>query len=140
MKKSKNQKQREAAANKAVQEAVQETLRQIQMYQLRQAQHDEARRQFTESQQSIMQNTGQNYNYSYLQIEESRQRALWQQRLAQNPFVATSTGPTVPERYLADQVLCARCADDDEDCWDCSGTGVDPIPFAEVNSGVRGDE
>lgn len=43
-----------------------------------------------------------------------------------------------PSRHVAYPVLCIRCEDDDEDCWDCSGTGIDPIPWPEVISGLRG--
>lgn len=44
-------------------------------------------------------------------------------------------------REMAEQVRCARCLwKDPEGCWECSGTGITPIPFAEVMSGERGKE
>ncbi len=40
-------------------------------------------------------------------------------------------------RHIAYPVQCERCAGDDDDCWDCSGTGIGPIPFPEVIKGIR---
>ncbi len=35
-------------------------------------------------------------------------------------------------RPLAGSIICDRCEMTDNDCWDCSGTGIDPIPWAEL--------
>ena len=40
-------------------------------------------------------------------------------------------------RHVASSAMCGRCENIGAGCWDCSGTGVDPIPFAEVLSSLR---
>ena len=70
--------------------------------------------------------------------------AQQQQQAATQAALMKQYNPSVPglneelSRHVAYPVLCIRCEDDDEDCWDCSGTGIDPIPWPEVISGLRG--
>ena len=41
--------------------------------------------------------------------------------------------PEKEYRKMAEQVRCLRCKwKNPEGCWECSGTGISPIPFAEV--------
>ncbi len=40
-------------------------------------------------------------------------------------------------RPLGNHAVCDKCENTDKNCWDCSGTGIDPIPMTEVISGLR---
>ncbi len=40
-------------------------------------------------------------------------------------------------RPLGNHAVCDKCENTKKNCWDCSGTGIDPIPWTEVISGLR---
>ncbi len=64
--------------------------------------------------------------------------ALMQQQQQQQQQLQQAEKLPVPYRYMAEQVRCERCIwKDPKGCWECSGTGINPIPFAEVMSGER---
>ncbi len=87
------------------------------------------RQQYYTDNRTYTSTTGPDRPYTQNELALMQQQ---QQQLQQAEKVTLSYRP------MAEQVRCARCKWKSPDgCWECSGTGIDPIPFAEVQSGER---
>ena len=80
-------------------------------------------------------------------IQNDMERAMTRNEMHQQMnFAQQTTATRLPDlptvyRDMAEQVRCLRCKwEDPEGCWECSGTGIMPIPWAEVQSGYRGTD
>ena len=70
------------------------------------------------------------------QDERQRQQAM-QQQMQYMPPPPKLTEEQIRRRNIAGGAKCVRCGTDDTECWECSGTGITPIPNAEVMSEER---
>lgn len=79
----------------------------------------------------------QNYTQNELSDkarEEALKLALMNQQIPEPPKL---TKEEERRRNIALGARCPRCDIGKLDCWECSGTGITPIPWAEVMSGER---
>ena len=80
--------------------------------------------------------------YTTIEAAKSQQEAARLRQMIMEQAIPSPEPPKWPkwQREIAAQVRCPRCKyTDPKNCWECSGTQITPIPFAEVMSGQRGE-
>ncbi len=100
-----------------------------------------------DNQQQMMEAARSKQQYQQVLLQQQQQQTATdaalaaRQQSAMSQQLNMSPGMYYTPRLMASQVRCKRCqrrTDRGVNCWECSGTNIQPIPFSEVQRGGRG--